>query len=342
MPTTAQLTRIFSAAIGSLMMAFFFLILSESFVVDAAISVQPLLTLGGQVILVGVLLALGGILFAGIPLAVVVWHSTPSSRFLLAIPFLAIVLPLVALISPFLRLALLALLFAGIPLTIIAWRSKPRSPFLFTIPFLTIVVPLVTLVLHQPSFTSIVVLFADLLLTIAVWQLTPPPRIRLRLLVPFLAIALLLITLNIIIFLSTLVDPLFFMGPIGDLIMNVLSYDLPIIGNVGKLLLFALICGTPIVSTMAVNRAMLQATIPDKWLRFARLPSRLVVFALVLMFLGLLSWGFYMALFAPVVFLMLLSVLNGPWNSWLLILIGMLVSVIVAARALSSVDSAPL
>jgi hypothetical protein len=93
---------------------------------------------------------------------------------------------------------------------------------------------------------------------------------------------------------------------------------------------------------MAVNRAILQATIPDKWLRFARLPSRLVVFALVLMFLGLLFWGFYMALFAPVVFLMLLSVLNGPWNSWLLILIGMLVSVIVAARALSLVDSAPL
>jgi hypothetical protein len=342
LPTTAQLTRIFSAAIGSLMMAFFFFILSQNLEVGAVIAAEPLLGLGGQVILTGVLLALGGILFAGVPIAVVVWRSTPSSRFLLAIPFLAIVLPLMALIVPFFRFGLFALLLAGIPLTIVAWRLKPRSRLFFTIPFLTIVVPLVTLALHERAFASVIVLFADLLLTIAVWRLTPPPRIRLRLLIPFLAIALLLVTLNLLVFVSTVLDPFFFMGPIADIINNVVSYDLPLIGNVGNLLLFSLICGTPIISTMAINRAIRQATIPDKWLRFARLPSRLVVFALILMFLGLLSWGFYLAVFAPELFFTLLSFLSGPWNSWLFVVIGMLVSVIAAARALSSAASTPL
>jgi len=342
LPTTAQLTKIFSASMCSLVMAFFFFALSQNWEVDAAIVMQPLLRLGEQVVLVGVLLALGGILFAGIPLVVVVWRSTPSSRFLLAIPFLAIVLPLVALISPFLRFVLFALLLAGIPLTLLAWRSRPRSPFLFTIPFLTIVVPMVTLAFQQPRFASIVVLFADILLTIAVWQSTPPPRIRFRLLVPFLAIALLLVALNLILFWTMVVDPFFFIGPIGDLIVNVLSYNLPIIGNLGNLLLFALICGMPAVSTMAINRAMRQATIPERWLRLARLPSLVVVFALILMFLGLLFWGFYLALFAPTVFITLLSFLNGPWNSWLFMLIGMLVSVSIAARALSPLHATPL
>jgi hypothetical protein len=85
----------------------------------------------------------------------------------------------------------------------------------------------------------------------------------------------------------------------------------------------------------AFNSGIRQATIPDKWLRFTRLPSRLVVFALIVMFLGLLFWGIYLAIFAPALFFTLLSPLNAPWNSWLLILIGMLISVIVAARALA-------
>ena len=342
LPTTAQLTRIFAAAIGSLMMAFFFLFLSQNLVVDAVITAEPLLRLGGQVILAGVLLALGSILFAGVPLAVVVWRSTPSSRFLLAVPFLAVVLPLIALIFPFLRFSLFALLLAGIPLTILAWQSKPRSRLLFTIPFLSIVVPLVTLTLDERGFASIVVLFADLLLTIAVWRLTQPPRIRLRLLIPFLAIALLLVGLNLIEFLSMILGPSIFMNPIFDIINNVISYDLPIIGNLGNLLVFSFACSTSVIRNMAINSAMRQATIPNKWLRFAQLPSRLVVFALVLMFLGLLFWGVYMAMFAPTVFFMLLSFLNGPWNSWLFLIVGMFVSVIVAARALSSVDSTPL
>jgi hypothetical protein len=339
LPTTAQLTRIFSAAICSLVMAFFFFILIESSVNDAVMAMDPLLTLGGRIILVGALLALGGILFAGVPLAVVVWRSTPRSRVLLTIPFLALVLPLMALILPFLRLTLFAVLLAGIPLTVIAWRSRPRGPFLFTIPFLTIVVPLVTLLFYQPRFASLVVLFADLLLTVAVWQLTPPPRIRFRLLIPFLAFALLLVTLNLGMFVRTLLGPFLFMGPVGEVIRNIFSYDLPIIGNLGNVLLVVLICGMPIISTIAINRAVRQARIPDKWLRFTWFPSRFVVFGLVLMFLGLLFWGFYLAIFAPALFFALLSPFNAPWSSWLLILVGMLISVIVAARALSSADA---
>src|SRR6266699_1516103 len=100
LPTTAQLTRIFSAAICSLVMAFFFFILVQTSGANEVMEMGSLLTLAGQVILAGAMLALGVVLFAGVPLAVVAWRSTPSSRFLLAIPFLAIVLPLVALIPP--------------------------------------------------------------------------------------------------------------------------------------------------------------------------------------------------------------------------------------------------
>jgi len=336
LPTTAQLTRIFSAAVGSLVMAFFFFILVQSSIANEVMAMEPLLTLAGQVILAGAMLALGVVLFTGIPLAVVTWRSTPSSRFLLAIPFLAIVLPLVALIPPLHSLVSLVALFAGIPLAVVAWRSKLSSRFLLLLPFLAVVLLLVVPILHMFKIASLIVLFVDLLLTIAVWQLTPPPRIRLRLLIPFLAISVLVGTIILSMFLSPLLGSLPFIGSIGDVISNVLSYNIPIIGNLGNVVLTVLICGTPIISTIAINSGIRQATIPDKWLRFTRLPSRLVVFALIVMFLGLLFWGIYLAIFAPALFFTLLSPLNAPWNSWLLILIGMLISVIVAARALSS------
>jgi len=335
LPTTAQLTRIFSAAICSLVMVFFFLILSHSSAVDEVIEMQPLFTQAGQVVLAGAALALGVVLFTGIPLAVVVWRSTPRSRFLLAIPFLAIVLPLVALIGPVLRLALPAFLVVGIPLAVVIWRSTPRSRFLLTISFLTIFLPVVALILHVTRLASLIFLFGDLLLTLAVWRLTPPPRIRLGLLIPFLASVLLLLTIIMNVFLGSLIGSLPFIGAIGQVINDALSYNILIIGSLGTLLVCALICGTPIISTIAINSGIRQATVSDKWLRFARLPSRLVVFALIVMFLGLLFWGIYLALFAPALFFTLLFPLNAPWNSWLLILIGMLISVIVAARALS-------
>lgn len=289
-PTTAELTRIFSASIGSLAMAFFFFILSQNLMVNIVTATEPVFTLAGQVILAGSVLALGVVLFTGIPLAIVAWRSTPSSRFLLSVPFLAVLLPMVSLI----------------------------------------------LAVSGATVAALVVLYGNLSLTIAVWRLTPPPRIRLFLLIPFLATTLLLLTFLLSVLLNTLLGPFSFMGPIGGIIGNVLLYDIPIIGSLGNLLISTLICGTPIISTIAINRGMQQATIPDKWLRFARLPSRLVVFALIVMFLGLLFWGFYLAILAPGLFFTLLSPLRAPWNSWLLILIGMLISVIVAGRALSS------
>jgi hypothetical protein len=289
LPTTAQLTKIFSASICSLVMAFFFFILSQSWAVNEAIEMQPLFTLAGQVVLIGAVVALGVILFAGIPLAVQAWRSTPRSRFLLLIPFLAIMLPLLSFI----------------------------------------------LIISGARFSSLVVLYVDVVLTITAWRLTPPPRIRFRLLIPFLATALLLLSLIASVILSTLSGDSSFIDSIGQVLGNILSYSIPIIGNLGNLLLGVFICGVPIISTIAINRAIEQAVIPDKWLQFARLPSRVVVFALIVMFLGLLFWGFYLALFAPALFLTLLSLLSAPWNSWLLILIGMLISIIVAARALS-------
>ena len=289
-PTTAELTRIFSASIGSLAMAFFFFILSQSPIVSVVTATEPVFTLAGQVILASAMFVLGIVLFTGIPLAIVAWRSTPSSRFLLSVPFLAVLLPMIALI----------------------------------------------LAVSGATVASLVVLCGNLSLTVAVWRLTPPPRIRLFLLIPFLATALLLLACILSIFLNTLLGPFPFIDSLGNIIGSVLLYNIPIIGNLGNLLVSTLICGTPIISTIAINRGMQQATIPNKWLRFAQLPSRLVVFSLIVMFLGLLFWGFYLAILAPGLFFTLLSPLSAPWNSWLLILIGMLISVIVAGRGLSS------
>ena len=234
---------------------------------QAVVATQPLLMLAVQVIFAGTMLAAGAVLFAGIPLAVVAWRSTPRIRFLFAVPFLACALPLlVSLLIPFLHigrfLGPIFFLFAGIPLAVVAWRSTPRIRFLFAVPFLACALPLLV-----------------------------------SLLIPFLHIGR-------------------FLGPIFFIV--------------------GLFYGIPIISTIAINRAIRQAALPDKWLRFARLPSRLVVFALIMMFLGLLSWGIYIAVFAPSVVFSRSVPPRIFQHSWPLICIGMLISVIVAVRATSS------
>jgi hypothetical protein len=334
LPTTVQLTRIFSAAICSLVMAFFFFSLSQSLPISEIIATEPVFTLAGQVILTSAAFVLGVILFAGIPLALVTWQSTPRSRFLLAIPFLAIVFPLVALIHPLLNLALLLVLLAAIPLAIVTWRSMPRNRFLHLLPLFAIAALLVIPAIHVFKLASLIILLADLFLTVIVWRLTPPPRIRLGLLLPFAAVALLLVAIIFSIFLSSL-GSFAFIDFIGNVIGAVLSYSIPIIGNLSNLVLLVLLCGIPMICTIAINTAIRQATIPDKWLRFTQIPSRLVVFGVIVMFLALLFWGLYLAVFAPALFFMLLSPLTAPWNSWLLIVIGMFISVIVVARTLS-------
>ena len=264
LPTAAQLTRIFSAFIGSLVMVLSFTIFQPPNA-QAVVAMYPLLMLALQVIFAGTMLAAGAVLFAGIPLAVVAWHSTPRTRFLFAVPFLTFALPLLVTLLRFLMLPLMgkgivmviagAVLFAGIPLAVVAWRSIPRTRFLFAVPLLLL---LVTLLPFHPFMMGIV---------LVIW----------------------------------------------------------------------LLYGIPIISTIAINRAIRQAALPDKWLRFARLPSRLVVFALIMMFLGVLSWGVCIAVFAPALFLSLSAPLNLPLSLiWLLMCIGMLICVIVAARATSS------
>ena len=94
--------------------------------------------------------------------------------------------------------------------------------------------------------------------------------------------------------------------------------------------------GMPIITTIAINRGIRQAVIPDKWLRFATILSRVVILGILLMVGGMLLWGATVAIFLPQVFPGLLSLLTLPWNSWLLQLIGMLIALVVAVQALFS------
>lgn len=284
LPTMAQLTRIFAAFMSSLIMALSFLTLLNG-PVNAVVAAHPPLTLAEQVFFAGVIFALGVVLFTGIPLAIVAWRSTPHVRFLLTVPFLAFVLPLlIFFIHGGVVIAVGVFLFAYTLLAAVIWRSTPSKRLLSIILFLFF------------ALLSLSAIFAMLL---------------------------------------PLILPDDFVGPLGNMVGNVLRYDIPIIGNLGNVILYLIFYGVPILSTIAINRAMREATLPEKWLRFARLPSRLVVFALLVMFLGLLSWGVYLLVFAPAVLFSLRSPLQ-PSNPWLVTLIGMLMSVIVAVRALSS------
>ena len=124
LPTATQLTRIFSAFIGSLVIVLSFSIFQTQQNAQAVVATQPLLMLALQVIFAGTVLATGAVLFAGIPLAVVAWRSTPRIRFLFAVPFLACALPLlVSLLIPFLYIGMflgplffIVGLFYGIPI----------------------------------------------------------------------------------------------------------------------------------------------------------------------------------------------------------------------------------
>ncbi|HLJ33560.1 MAG TPA: hypothetical protein VKU38_07915 [Ktedonobacteraceae bacterium] len=98
--------------------------------------------------------------------------------------------------------------------------------------------------------------------------------------------------------------------------------------------------GMPIISTIAINRGIRQAILPDKWLRFATILGRVVILGIVLMIGGMILWGATVAIFLPQVFPQLLSLLTIPWNSWLLQLIGMLIALVVAVHALFSQVSA--
>lgn len=57
--------------------------------------------------------------------------------------------------------------------------------------------------------------------------------------------------------------------------------------------------GGTVVSTIAINRAVRQARIADGWLRLAKHLSRVVVVGMVLMFIGVVLWGFALVLAMP-------------------------------------------
>jgi hypothetical protein len=157
-------------------------------------------------------------------------------------------------------LGLGAVLLGGLPLVISAWRSTPRSRFLFLVPFM-----------------AVVLTFA----LIALGTFLPDPVVRSAL----------------------------FVAPLYIL---------------------------PFISTLTITRAFRQAPIANKWLRFANRLSPLVVLGMLLMLVGVLLWGFALALFASGWFFSFLPLLTFPWNSWLLIAFGMLIAFLVAMFAFFS------
>lgn len=84
--------------------------------------------------------------------------------------------------------------------------------------------------------------------------------------------------------------------------------------------------GGTVVSTIAINRAIRQARIADGWLRLANHLSRVVVVGMVVMFIGVVLWGFALVLAMPggvamlvprlpLAFGMLLAVVVALWAS---------------------------
>jgi hypothetical protein len=145
------------------------------------------------------------------------------------------------------------------------------------------------------------VLIGGIPLAVSAWRTSP--RNRILLLVPILAslptIACTLLS-AFIMFLDSQPPPFF---PI-----------LPIL----------LFYGGTVVSTIAITRAIRQARIADRWLRLANHLSWLVMGGMVLMLIGVVLWGFALALVVPGWFAVLVH--------WLPF-VGMLLAVMVALWA---------
>lgn len=154
------------------------------------------------------------------------------------------------------------------------------------------------------------VLLGGLPLVVSAWRASP--RSRFLFLVPILTSLLAMAYYLFVVFLT----PLGILGP-------------PFFSILPALLFY----GVPFVSTIAITRAIRQATIADTWLRFVTHLSRLVVVGMVLMLVGVVLWGVALALVAPGWFAVLLPSLTFPWHSWLLFALGMLLAVMVALWA---------
>jgi hypothetical protein len=202
----ARLTTLFAAFLGALSMALTLYLQVTARIISTQ---APLFSWAGNLVLIGTLLGFGAVLLGGIPLISAAWRSTPRSRFLFLVPFLAFVL--------------------------------------------TFVVVALGTYIADPAIRSVL-----------------------------------------------LVAPLY---------------------------------ALPFICILAITHALRQATIADKWLRFANRLSPLVVLGILLMLIGVLLWGFALALFAPGWFFILLPLFAFPWNSWLLIALGMLIAFLIAVFA---------
>jgi len=179
------------------------------------------------------------------------------------------------------------------------------------------------LIFSGAIFALVTILLGGIPLMISAWRSTP--RSRFFLLVPLLTLGLATLYLMLI-----------------PLVQQMTAYNLNNLGPTFNNVLLALpFYGVPILSTIGLNRAMRRATLPDEWLHFADSLSFLVVLGMLLMLTGVLLWGFALALFAPGWFAVLLPLLTFPWNSWLLICLGMLIAVMVAVFALFSQATVP-
>jgi hypothetical protein len=148
------------------------------------------------------------------------------------------------------------------------------------------------------------VLLGGLLLVISAWRSTP--RSRFLFLVPFLVVGLVFTFFE-------------------------LGVRIPYLAQ-----LIVGLYGIPFICTLALIRALRQAKIADSRLRFANRVSPLLVLGMLLMLVGVLLWGFALALFASGWFFTLLPLLTFPWNSWLLIALGMLMAFLIAVFAFFS------
>ncbi|HEY3991242.1 MAG TPA: hypothetical protein VGM01_00060 [Ktedonobacteraceae bacterium] len=83
----ARLTALFAAFIGALSMALTLFLQVNARVISTQ---APLFSWAGNLIWVGALLGLGAVLLGGLPLVISAWRSTPRSRFLFLVPFLAL------------------------------------------------------------------------------------------------------------------------------------------------------------------------------------------------------------------------------------------------------------
>ncbi len=200
--------------------------------------------------------------------------------------------------------------------------SMALSFFIMTIGGYTFIGPRINLALNALTIGAVIgfgaVLLAGIPLMVAAYRSSPRSRFLFAL--PCYTLAFALTIVLILVSMSHRTTNV--VAPLAPLLWALFFY------------------GMPIITTIAINRGIRQAVIPDKWLRFATILSRVVILGILLMVGGMVLWGATVAIFLPQVFPGLLSLLTLPWNSWLLQFIGMLIALIVAVQALFSQSSA--